>query len=64
MRIAGAVQLLLDALALFLPEVLYALTEAWKHGEDTEPSKLYLLFIRCTGAVLCAVGVFTLFGFL
>ena len=64
MRIVGIILLLIGISSLLLPEGAYILHESWKHDGDAEPSKLYLFLTRCGGAVLCVLGILTIFGIL
>ena len=45
------------ALTTFVPSVWWRLVESWKSNSEREPSALYLLWTRISGAVLLVVGI-------
>ena len=43
-------------LMLAKPELVYSISESWKHDGGTEPSNLYVISIRTGGAFCVLVG--------
>ena len=58
MIILGSIFLVLvGALMLCFPDVVYSITESWKSNASSEPSKLYKLHIRIGGIVCVFIGI-------
>lgn len=52
----GIILVIIGLVMLIKPEIVFEITESWKHSSDTEPSDFYKLETRIGGAVLLIVG--------
>lgn len=55
--IMGILFILVGALLLLKPKLLFDLTESWKNNASSDPSKLYLLSTRFGGVVILGIGI-------
>ena len=55
--ILGLVLIGIGAVMLAKPQLVYELTESWKHGGAGEPSKLYLGSTRFGGVMFILAGI-------
>ena len=47
----------LGLVMVFKPDLVYSVTESWKHNGSNDPSDFYILNIRIGGCIFAAVGV-------
>ena len=52
----GMFLLLLGAVLIAFPAVIYELTQSWKHGSASGPSERYVQCTRIEGAIFALVG--------
>ncbi len=52
--------MILGAVMILFPKVIYVLTESWKNDVAQEPSDTYIMVTRIGGAAFLLLGLFRL----
>ena len=55
--IIGILFLLVGAVLILKPKLLYDLTESWKNNASDDPSRLYLMSTRFGGVIILGIGI-------
>jgi hypothetical protein len=57
MLILGTFFIILGAMFIFNPSLIWLITESWKSEDGAEPSRLYIWNTRYGGMILMIVGI-------
>ncbi len=56
--IGGVLVLLVGIVMLWKPDIIFLITESWKHNGETEPSDSFRISTRIGGGIMMCVGVY------
>lgn len=55
--IGGVLAVLIGIFMLWKPDIIFLITESWKHNGEAEPSDVFCISTRIGGGIMICVGV-------
>ena len=55
--IGGVLAVLIGVFMLWKPDIIFLITESWKHNGEAEPSDVFCISTRIGGGIIACLGV-------